>query len=176
MLKGLFSYKFSLLLLLIISVLSLLPSSGMPESRVYEIPGLDKFVHFSMYTVLTVVALLENRCRVNCLRIRIYLMLAIFLLSICMEVLQATVIISRSAEWADLIANLCGVLFGYFLIRLLYMIRSWPSLYLVWILLQGRQWSVSKTAPSSLFSTEIFYRANCMANHDYIQKNEWHRY
>ena len=40
------------------------------------------------------------------------------------EMLQATIIISRAAEWTDLIANLVGLLFGYLLVRLYYSLRS----------------------------------------------------
>ncbi len=110
MLKYLIQYKFSILLAAIIVLLSLVPSSSMPDSRLFSISFLDKIVHFGMYGTFGVVALLERRCNQQCFFREFLLLLSIFALSLLMEVLQATVVATRSAEWLDLVANFSGLL------------------------------------------------------------------
>jgi VanZ family protein len=109
MLKYLIQYKFSILLAGIIVFLSLIPSSSMPESRLYSIPFLDKLVHIGMYGALGLVTLLERRCQQLCFPKEFLLLFLLFALSILMEVLQATVVASRGAEWFDLAANFLGL-------------------------------------------------------------------
>ncbi len=106
MLKYLIQYKFSILLAGIIVLLSLVPSSSMPDSRLFSISFLDKIVHFGMYGTFGFVALLESQ---QCFFREFLLLLSIFALSLLMEVLQATVVATRSAEWLDLVANFSGL-------------------------------------------------------------------
>jgi VanZ family protein len=110
MLKYLIQYKFSILLAGIIVLLSLIPSSSMPNSRLFSISLLDKIVHLGMYAAFGLVALFERRCKQQCFFREFLLLLSIFTLSLLMEVLQATVVASRSAEWLDLAANATGIL------------------------------------------------------------------
>jgi VanZ family protein len=111
--KYLIQYKFSILLSGFIVLLSLLPGGSMPHSSLFSIPFFDKFVHFGMYGTLGMVALLEFRCRQICLKKEFLLLSLLFFLSILMEVLQTTVVASRSAEWLDLIANFFGLTAAY---------------------------------------------------------------
>lgn len=110
MLKYLIQYKFSLLLAAFIVFLSLIPSSSMPESRLFAIGYLDKIVHIGMYSSLGLVALLERRCKQQCFLKEFLFLLSLFALSLLMEVLQATVVATRSAEWLDLVANAFGLM------------------------------------------------------------------
>lgn len=110
MLKYLIQYKFSILLAGIIVLLSLIPSSSMPDSRLFSIGFLDKLVHMGMYGSLGLVALFERRCKNLCLLNEFLFLFALFILSLLMEVLQATVVATRSAEWLDLVANALGLL------------------------------------------------------------------
>jgi len=110
MLKYLIQYKFSILLAGFIVLLSLVPSSSMPDSRLFSLGFLDKIVHMGMYGSLGLVALFERRCRKYCLLNEFLFVLALFTLSLLMEILQATVIATRSAEWLDLLANALGLL------------------------------------------------------------------
>jgi VanZ family protein len=119
MLKYLFRYKFSIILAAIISLLSLIPSSSLPDSSLFAIPFFDKFVHFCMYVTIGFVSLLETRCTQICHRRQFLLLLTLFLMGLLIEVLQATVVPSRSAEWFDLLANFCGLVAGYLTYRLL---------------------------------------------------------
>lgn len=109
MLRYLIQYKFSLLLAGFIVILSLLPNSSMPHTRLFSIPFLDKFVHMGMYGALGLVALLERRCKEQCFPRELLLLFLLFSLSFLMEILQATVVASRSAEWFDLAANFIGL-------------------------------------------------------------------
>ena len=109
MLKYLIQYKFSILLAAIITLLSLLPSSAIPDSPLFSFRFVDKVVHFGMYGALALVALLERRCQKRCFPKEFLLLFLIFLMSFTEEVLQATLIPSRAAEWFDLIANALGI-------------------------------------------------------------------
>lgn len=109
MLKYLIQYKFSILLAAIIVLLSLIPSSSMPESRLFAIGFLDKIVHMGMYGSLGLLALFERRCKQQCFFKEFLFLLSLFALSLLMEILQATVVATRSAEWLDLVANALGL-------------------------------------------------------------------
>ena len=124
MLNYLFQYKLSILLAIIIALVSLIPSSSLPDSSLFSISYLDKIVHFSMYAFFGFVALLESRCRQHCLMFHLLLVFTIFFLSAVIEVLQATVVATRSAEWLDLLANSTGLLAGYLSYRILNKLRS----------------------------------------------------
>ena len=128
MLSYVFRYKFSILLAILIALLSLVPSSSMPDSSLFSISYIDKIAHFCMYGSFTLVALLESRCHLKCIASHLLLLLGIFLLSALIEVLQATVIASRAAEWLDLAANLSGIISGYVAYRILVRMRLFPFL------------------------------------------------
>ncbi len=123
MLSYVFRYKFTILLAIVIVLLSLVPSSSMPSSRLFNIPYLDKLVHFSMYASIGFVALMECICRDKCYLQHFLLILFLFLMSAIIEVLQATVIATRAAEWFDLFANFSGLVAGYVAYRILRELR-----------------------------------------------------
>lgn len=113
MLKYFFRYKFSILLAGIIVLLSLIPSSSLPDSSFFSIGYLDKIVHFCMYASLGFLVLLESRCYYDCQKYHLVLLFLVFFMSAVIELLQATVVYSRAAEWKDLIANFVGLVAGY---------------------------------------------------------------
>ena len=119
MLRYVIQYKFSILLALMIALLSLAPSSSFPVSSVYNIPYIDKMVHILMYAPFGFVALMESRCTRQCPRLHFFILLGIFLVSALIEVLQATVVLSRGAEWVDLLANFSGIVASYLAFRLI---------------------------------------------------------
>jgi VanZ family protein len=127
MLKYLFQYKYTILLAAIIALLSLLPSSSLPDSSLFSIGSIDKIVHFCMYSFFGFVGLLETRCYHRCLGLHFLLLTSIFGLSVLLEVLQATLVPSRSAEWFDLVANLSGLTVGYIAYRIFRHLRSFRS-------------------------------------------------
>ena len=71
-----------------------------------------------MYAFFGFVALLESRCQIQCIRFHLLLIMIIFVMSAVIEVLQATVVATRSAEWFDLLANFSGLFAGYFAFRI----------------------------------------------------------
>lgn len=118
MLSYVFRYKFSILLAILIVLISLIPSSSFPDSNLFSIRFLDKVVHFLLYAFFGFVALLESRCRIQCIRFHLILLSIIFMMSAVIEVLQATVVATRSAEWFDLLANFSGLIVGYVAFRI----------------------------------------------------------
>ena len=119
MLRYVFQYKFSILLAIVIALLSLVPGNNMPYTSFFSIPFFDKIVHFSMYALLGFVALMESRHTRQCSGYHLFILVGLFLLSGLIEILQATVVATREAEWADLLANLLGLFAGYLAYRLI---------------------------------------------------------
>ncbi len=124
MLKTIFQYKFTILMAMLIALLSLLPDSSLPHPSLFAFRFFDKFVHFSMYAAIGFVALLEARCREHCRARHLLILMEILVLSALIEVLQATLVASRAAEWFDLMANALGLVGGYVAYRLFLLIRS----------------------------------------------------
>lgn len=122
MLSYVFQYKFTILLLIAIALLSLVPGDNMPGSFLFDIPHIDKIIHMVMYTALGFVALSESRLDPPRLAWHVLLLFIIFAMSATIEILQATVIPARSAEWFDLLANSFGLIAGYIAYRL---VGSW---------------------------------------------------
>jgi len=122
MLSYVFQYKFTILLVLVIALLSLVPGENMPGSFLFLIPHIDKFIHMSMYAGLGFVALAESRLDKPRLGKHVLLLFAILAMSAMIEILQATVVATRGAEWYDLLANFLGLIGGYIVHRL---IGSW---------------------------------------------------
>ncbi|MCK4880295.1 MAG: VanZ family protein [Bacteroidales bacterium] len=117
MLRYVFQYKFSILLVIVIALLSLVPGSSMPYPSLFSIPYIDKIVHLSMYASLGFVALMESRRNRQGSVYHLFIIAVIFLLSGLIEILQATVVATRGAEWTDLLANLAGLFAGYLAYR-----------------------------------------------------------
>ena len=112
MLRYIFQYKFSILLAAVIALLSLAPGDNFPYTPIYDIPYIDKIVHIVMYAPLGFVALMESRCKTKCHPLHFFILVGILVASALIEVLQATVISSRGAEWFDVLANLAGLTAG----------------------------------------------------------------
>ena len=118
MLRYVFQYKFSIILAILIALMSLIPGSSLPGSSLFSIPHFDKIAHFCMYAPFGFVALMESRCKTFCFGYHLFIVVSVFLLSALIEILQATVVSSREAEWTDLLANLGGLIAGYLAYRL----------------------------------------------------------
>jgi len=127
MLSYVIRYKFSILLAILIVLVSLIPSSSMPDSTLFSIRFLDKIVHFSLYAFFAFVALLESRCLLQCIRFHLLLIMIILIMSAIIEVLQATVVATRSAEWLDIVANFLGLVAGYIAFRIFKSLRIHKS-------------------------------------------------
>jgi len=106
---------FSILVALLIMYLSLTGSDTFKKVSIYNIPHLDKIVHFGMYfTWMTVIAF-ENHKNIKSTS-HLFLIATIPLCyGILMEVLQSLIIDSRSGSIYDVFFNLGGILISLLL-------------------------------------------------------------
>jgi VanZ family protein len=119
---------FSLLVAIIILYLSLASSSSFDKVPLFEIPYLDKLVHFVMYFGLMLVIIYENRKSIKSKR-QLMLISAIPLIyGIVLEILQALMTNTRSGSIFDAIADGAGI-FAAVLIGSVYLQRKKSDIY-----------------------------------------------
>jgi len=124
MLSAFARYKFTVITTILIILVSLLPGNSLPEPSLFHFRHMDKLVHTGMYGCLALASLSEMRCRAGCLARHILVLLLILIMSLFLEFIQDTAINGRTAEWADFLANLSGVLSGYGVYHIIRRIRS----------------------------------------------------
>jgi VanZ family protein len=102
---------FSILVALIITYLSLANAHTFDKvSSFIDIPDIDKAVHFCMYFGLMSVIILENRNNIKSNGHLFLLGLIPLFFGILMEILQATLTVTRSGSFFDALANSVGIL------------------------------------------------------------------
>lgn len=99
----------------LITLLSLFSFSNTDLPSV-KIPNIDKLVHFTFYSVATVLGVLSLKEFFNVKKVKSlivwYLVFSLIAYGIIIEVLQSTVTVTRSAEFLDFVANTIGVFAG----------------------------------------------------------------
>ena len=124
MCNSLSSRRFTIAVGVLIVVLSVMPSSGLPS---YGIRFADKIVHIVMYLAFTVAFLVDGLCRIG----RIYLSsrslwqaatIAI-VLGVAMEAIQWA-LPYRTASIYDIVANTIGTALGIFAIFTIHLISN----------------------------------------------------
>ena len=101
---------FSILVALLIMYLSLTGSDTFKKVSIYNIPHLDKIVHFGMYfTWMTVIAF-ENHKNIKSTPYLFLIAIIPLCYGILMEVLQTFIINSRYGSVYDVFFNLGGIL------------------------------------------------------------------
>ena len=101
---------FSILVALLIMYLSLTGSDTFEKVSFFNIPFLDKIVHFGMYFVLMSVMIFENRKTLkSTLHLFLIALIPLFY-GILMEILQLILTVSRSGSFYDVIFNSAGIL------------------------------------------------------------------
>ena len=102
---GLFikQYLYSLITLLVILFLSFTKTNSLNSNYLFNIPHLDKFIHFSMYLGLTSIILLENKKKHN-----LIITISTVILSGLIELIQQNLTNYRSGDWLDLLSNCIG--------------------------------------------------------------------
>ena len=117
-------YPLSLLVIAAILFLSLF---NPPKTKLDPITGIDKVVHVGMYLGLELILWIEylrHHENLNWVKILIFGILAPIALGGLMEIAQMKLTQGRSGEWADLWADVIGVLvgaaIGYFAIQTLF--------------------------------------------------------
>lgn len=101
---------FSILVALIIMYVSLASSHTFEKIPLIKIPNFDKIVHFGMYFGFMSVIFLENRRTFQSTSRLFLLGLIPLIYGILMEILQATITVSRSGSAYDALANSAGIL------------------------------------------------------------------
>ena len=101
---------FSILVALIIMYLSLANSHTFDKVPLINIPNIDKVVHFGMYFSLMSVIIFENRKTIKSISILFLTGLIPLFYGILMEILQATLTVTRTGSFYDALANSAGIL------------------------------------------------------------------
>lgn len=111
------SLPFALIWAFIIFILCATPGQYIPSANWLELLSFDKWVHASIFFILTALVLL-NSVKYNVSRKMIF-----FWFSACvvygalLELMQATCFSNRSADWKDIIANSFGCVIAFLLIN-----------------------------------------------------------
>jgi len=111
-------YTLSFIYLVIIVLLSLLPTSDFPDVPFFS--GEDKYIHICMYLGLGFLACwsLDFRDKERLPSI-ILLLAGVFMWGVLMEVLQRLMSNERGMEMLDMLANLAGAIAGLIFYKLL---------------------------------------------------------
>ena len=102
--------KFSIIVALIIAYLSLAGSQSFDEVPLFDIPFLDKLVHFGMYFVFMSVMIFEKRKTIKNTPHLLLLSLIPLSYGLLMEILQLTITETRSGDAFDFLSNAAGTL------------------------------------------------------------------
>jgi VanZ family protein len=94
----------------IIFYLSITESSNLKAPRFFDIPNIDKIVHFAMYFTFMFVLVYEHRFSFEKKRNAFLISLIPFLYGILMEICQGLLTKSRSADIFDVMFNTLGIL------------------------------------------------------------------
>ena len=97
-----------------ILMLCSIPGNQINKVKFIDIPYLDKFVHFFLYFVFTLLLISENNTQKHHRKVTVNAILIAAAISLplgaLIEILQKAVIINRSAEIWDMVANIFGFL------------------------------------------------------------------
>lgn len=100
---------------LVILYLSMATPQKFVSSGFFEIPHLDKFVHFGLYFILMATMILEHRLSLTDTRKLLLVALIPFFFGIIVEFLQSEFTRNRKGEVLDMIADTGGVAAALFL-------------------------------------------------------------
>lgn len=127
MIRFLFSSKpwlrisLSIIYLILIVLLSLLPTSDFPDVPMFS--GEDKWIHFCMYLGLGFVTCWSLDRKGKPMPPLYVLLAGLFMWGLLMEVLQRLMANGRGMEISDMLANLAGAVAGLMVYK--YMNRKW---------------------------------------------------
>jgi len=102
----------SIILALVIMYLSLSPSDAYENISLFDIPFLDKIVHFCMYFLFMLTIVFENRKTLKSISQLLLISLIPLCYGIFMEILQSLLTVSRTGSLYDVFFNSAGILFS----------------------------------------------------------------
>lgn len=99
----------------LIGIACLMDGNTIPKTTLLQLPNKDKIAHFVFYFVFSILwfrFFVDLKSSKNKIRLAILIFLVASVLGMTMEVMQYLFTTTRSAEWADVIANSSGSLAG----------------------------------------------------------------
>ena len=113
-------YHKTLCILLMITILSLMDTSGIEPRSLVTIPYFDKIVHFIMYFTLAFTLMFEYYLHHKYKITKgIQVLILPLIWGAIMEIAQFLLTNYRGAEWKDMLANTVGIIIAYFTVKLL---------------------------------------------------------
>jgi VanZ family protein len=101
---------YSILVALLLLYLSLTNSEKFQNTPFSNIPYVDKMVHFGMYFVMMSVIIIEHRKSIrNSINLFLFALIPLSY-GVLMEILQATITVTRTGDFYDALADAAGVL------------------------------------------------------------------
>jgi VanZ family protein len=101
---------YSILVALLLLYLSLTNSEKFQKSPLVNIPFMDKIVHFGMYFIMMSVIIIEHRKSLkNSGKLFLFALIPLSY-GILMEILQATLTVTRTGDFYDALADAAGIL------------------------------------------------------------------
>ena len=108
-------YWRSILCSIVIAILCFIPGDDLVQPK-FDIPCLDKIVHFCFYFVLSLTIQYEIK---NKIKLKNYLIICLYALILggSIELVQESFIIERGGDFFDLIADFLGVIIAFFVFK-----------------------------------------------------------
>ncbi len=124
------SYKFSLSFLAWMALISFLSLYEFKTDKAikFDIPHLDKIVHFSFYFIAIFLAVLlireRTKGKLSMRRAMIYSAIILFLYSALIEVLQTALTSFRKGDIFDMLANSAGIILSLLVTKYVFSSKS----------------------------------------------------
>jgi glycopeptide antibiotics resistance protein len=110
------------------TMLYLLPSKRLPSVHFDFFLPLDKVVHFLMFFLWTIFQIVGFKKQIQFESVRIhgdvYVVLGLSIVSFVLEFLQGYFSLDRIFELQDIFSNLLGIMCGYLVFKLLYVVKT----------------------------------------------------
>ncbi len=108
----------------IILFISSIPSNDLPDFSFWTLLSFDKFAHLAMYSVLSFQVIKSCIRQYANKKIRYYAVRVTFVTCTIyggmIELFQEYVLLDRTGDWMDLIANIVGIILGIVLFKLIF--------------------------------------------------------
>lgn len=111
--------QYSFFVLILIVLLTLIPSGEVPSSQGVKIDKPVHFILFSFFVFITIIGLIKQYTFTYLhQKAEIIALLVAFFLAFATELLQASMKQGRAFEWMDIVADLSGAFVGYLIFLL----------------------------------------------------------